>query len=60
VIPDALEEVLRQNLNLRRELATEVGKARNTKTGNAPFGVNPLLDLSNVSRRLGLDVASAE
>jgi hypothetical protein len=28
VLRDDLEEVLRQNLNLRRELATEIGKVR--------------------------------
>ena len=49
VFQNDLEKVLRQNLKLRREL----------KTRYAPLGVDSVLDLSNVSRRLGLDVASA-
>jgi hypothetical protein len=38
VLRDDLEEVLRQNLNLRRELATEIGKVRVPKPGMQRFG----------------------
>jgi hypothetical protein len=58
MLKDDFEEVLRQNLNLRRELATEIGKVRVPKQGMHRLGVDSLLDLSNVSRRLGTDVPS--
>ena len=38
VLRDDLEEVLRQNLNLRRELATEIGKVRVPKPGMQRLG----------------------
>src|SRR5262245_21413671 len=38
VLQDDLEEVLRQNLNLRRELATEIGKVRVPKLGMHRLG----------------------
>jgi len=38
VLKDDFEEVLRQNLNLRRELATEIGKVRVPKQGMHRLG----------------------